>query len=191
MSTTIIGIDKFYFAKMLDEQLETYDTPVYIAPVQELSIEPETDSASQYGDNRAIETASAMGSIKGTVKFTGISGENEALILGHKQQEGKLIKSAEDVAPLGAVLYRRMKADGSYRYKVLYRGRFSLPKEETTTKEDKIDFQSAEFEVNFMPRLKDSIYEFQIDNPDKDTDPWKTAFFAKVIEPSLTASPTP
>lgn len=194
MSTTIIGIDKLYFAPMKDEQLETYYKPVQIGYVQEFSIEPEQESVSQYGDNRAIETASAMGAITGTLTLTGIRPDREALILGHQFDEttNAVLKKANTIAPMGAVLYRRLKADGTYRYKVLYKGRFGLPKEETTTREDKIEFQGSEFTINFVPRLKDEFYEFQVDPPKDKSKEWEDGFFKGVIEPKLPAIiPTP
>ncbi|WDS60619.1 hypothetical protein BC7_00022 [Bacillus phage BC-7] len=191
--TTIIGIDKAYFAPFLDEGAETYDKPFRLDPIQELSIEPQTNTSSQYGDNIAIETASAMGAIEGTATFTGLTPEIEASIMGHKYQpaDRRVIKSAEDVAPMGAFLYRRMRADGGYRYKVFYRGRFSLPNEETTTKEDQIEFQSAELGLTFVPRLSDQVYEMSID-ADKATatvpDKWASKFFEKVLLPTETIS---
>ncbi|MBJ8026318.1 hypothetical protein JDS90_33655, partial [Bacillus cereus] len=77
-----------------------------------------------------------MGTIEATGNFTGLTPESEARILGHKyvSADRRVIKAADDVAPPGAFLYRRMRADGGYRYKVCYRGRFTLPNEETNTK---------------------------------------------------------
>ncbi|MDA1658823.1 hypothetical protein PDK35_02385 [Bacillus cereus group sp. TH153LC] len=187
--TTIIGIDKAYFAPFLDEQAETYDVPFKLDPIQELSVEPQTNTSSQYGDNIAIETASAMGAIEATAKFTGLTPEIEAKILGNKYDstDRRVIKSASDIAPMGAFLYRRMRADGGYRYKVFYRGRFTLPNETTTTKEDQVEFQSAEMGLVFQPRLSDQVYEMSID-ADKpangQVDPWATKFFEKVLLPT-------
>jgi len=184
--TTIIGIDKAYFAKFLDEAAETYDVPFALDPIQTFSVEPQVSSASQYGDNIAIETASAMGNIEGTVTFTGLTPAIEAEILGHQYEEKdrRVIKSASDIAPMGAFLYRRMKADGSYRYKVFYRGRFSLPNEETNTKEAEIDFQGVEMGITFVPRLSDQVFEMSID-AEKATpsapDKYATKFFEKVL----------
>ncbi|PFD41409.1 major tail protein [Bacillus cereus] len=187
--TTIIGIDKAYFAPFLDEIAETYEAPFRLDPIQSLSVEPQTNTSSQYGDNIAIETASAMGTIESTVNFTGLTPEIEARILGHKYipADRRVIKAADDVAPQGAFLYRRMRADGGYRYKVFYRGRFTLPNEETNTKEDQVEFQSAELGIVFAPRLSDQVYEMSID-ADKATpeapDKWATKFFEKVLLPT-------
>lgn len=187
--TTIIGIDKGYFAPFTDEMAETYETPFKLDPIVELKIEPATDTASQYGDNIAIETASAMGAINATVTFTGLTPEIEARLLGHTYvaADRRVIKAANNIAPLGAFMYRRLRADGGYRYKVLYRGRFGLPNEETATKEDKIDFQSSEMTAVFMPRLSDQVYDMSID-ADKATalvpDKWETKFFTKVLLPT-------
>lgn len=187
--TTIIGIDKAYFAPFLDEQAETYDVPFRLDPIQELSVEPQTNTSSQYGDNIAIETASAMGAIEATATFTGLTPEIEARILGNTYlaEDRRVIKSANDIAPMGAFLYRRMRADGGYRYKVFYRGRFALPKEETTTKEDKVEFQGSEMGLVFQPRQSDQVYEMSID-ADKATptapDKWATKFFEKVLLPT-------
>jgi phi13 family phage major tail protein len=189
--TTIIGIDMGYFAPFLDEIAETYEEPFKLDPIAELSVEPEVNTASQYGDNIAIETASAMGAINATIAFTGLTPEIEAKLLGHTYvtADRRVIKAASDIAPLGAFLYRRMRADGGYRYKVLYRGRFSIPKEETKTKEDQIEFQNSELGAVFMPRLSDQVYDMSID-ADKATplvpDKWATKFFEKVLLPTET-----
>jgi len=187
--TTIIGIDKAYFAPFMDETAETYEVPFALDPIQTFSVEPQTNTSSQYGDNIAIETASAMGTIDGTATFTGLTPEIEAKILGatYVPADRRVIKSASDVAPMGAFLYRRMRADGGFRYKVFYRGRFSLPNEETNTKEDQVDFQGSELAITFAPRLSDQVYEMSID-ADKATsekpDKWATEFFKKVLMPT-------
>lgn len=187
--TTIIGIDKAYFAPFLDEVAETYEVPFRLDPIQNLTIEPQTNTTSQYGDNIAIETATAMGTIEGTATFTGLTPEIEARILGHTyvSADRRVIKSATDIAPMGAFLYRRMRADGGYRYKVFYRGRFAIPSEETATKEDQVEFQSAELAITFAPRLSDQVFEMSID-ADKATastpDKWATKFFEKVLNPT-------
>ncbi|MEH7464576.1 major tail protein [Bacillus thuringiensis] len=165
MSTTIIGIDKLYYAKIVSdgEGGTRYEKPKHLGYVQELSVEPKVETASQYGDNRAIETASAMGAIDVKLKLTGIDPEVEADVLGYEYANGATKKTAEAIAPEIALMYRRLKANGKYRYKVLYKGRLAIPSETTTTKEDKIDFQSTEFEASFMPRLSDGVFEYQID----------------------------
>lgn len=166
MSTSIIGVDFAYFAPLTSESNKTYGEMVKLDPVQQIDVEPETSSTSQYGDNRAVETVNGMGAITLKVTFTGVSMENEAMLLGHKIDSAKksLTKRADDIAPYGAFVYRRMKANGAYRYKVLYKGVFSRPKESTKTKEDSVEFSGQEMEASFMPLAIDGgLYEHSVD----------------------------
>lgn len=189
MSTSIIGVDFAYFAKLTSEENKTYDKLVKLDPVQQIDVDPETSSTSQFGDNRAVETANAMGAIKLNVTFTGLEPSNEALLLGHNISVDKksVEKRADDIAPYGAFIYRRLRADGGYRYKVLYKGRFNRPKESTKTKEDNVEFSGQELEANFMPLAIDGgLYEYYVDAPvgDKTVETaWKTA----VVFPSAAA----
>lgn len=170
MSTSIIGLDFAYFAPLTNEATKSYGTMKKLDPVVSIDVEPENNSTSQYGDNRAVETINSTGGIKFKVVFTGLSVDNEGLLLGHKVSAGKLTKRADDIAPYGAFIYRRMKADGGFRYKVLYKGSFSRPKESTTTKKDSVEFSEPELEGTFMPLAIDGgLYEHMEDAPAGDT----------------------
>ncbi|WKV24090.1 hypothetical protein PSYJYH_000055 [Bacillus phage PSYJ-YH] len=180
MSTSIIGVDYAHFAKLTNEETKTYEEPKRLDPIQEIKVEPETNTTSQYGDNRAVETVNAMGAITLTVTFTGISPENDALLLGHTidKTKKKVSKRADDIAPYGAFVYRRMRADGGFRYKVLYKGTFARPAEETKTKEDQVEFSGQELTASFMPLAVDGgLFEYYVDAAvgDKATEnAWKT-----------------
>jgi phi13 family phage major tail protein len=164
MSTTIVGVEKLYYAILSDETATPvlYDAPKQLGFVQEMKVAPQSESASQYGDNRIIETATAMGNIELELTLTGISPEVEAEVLGHQYGNGAIIKKDTDVAPYIALLYKRVKANGKSRFKVLYKGKMGLPEEANKSKEDKVEFQSTEMKATFAPRI-DGVYEFQLD----------------------------
>jgi phage major tail protein, phi13 family len=164
MSTTVVGVEELFFAVIEDEtqSLTEYDTPERLGYVQELTITPNSEAVNQYGDNRIIESYTSISAIEVNATLTGISPEVEATILGYTHANGVTIKHEKDQAPFVALMYKRLMANGKYRYKVLYKGKFSLPEESNQTKEESVTFQSTSLVATFVPRL-DGIYEYQVD----------------------------
>jgi len=195
MSTTVIGVQELFYALILteDETTTTYESPKRLGYVQELTITPSTESASQYGDNRVIETYTSLGAIEVGVTLTGIEPEIEAEVLGHAYIDGATVKTAIDQAPRVALLYKRLMADGLFRYKVLYRGQFALPEEANNTKEDTVTFQSTSLTASFIPRLSDQVFEYQVDErvAEGDAVVQITEWFTEVQEPLIDENITP
>ena len=104
------------------------------------------------------------------------------MLLGHKiSTEGGIIKSADDVAPEVALLYKASKGNGKARYGILYKGKFSIGDESYKGKEGKANFQSKKLKASFAPLHSNSMWSYKVDEEQGMTD---TKFFESVILPT-------
>lgn len=192
-STSIVGVDKLYYAVVTETTTggvttSTYGAPKFLGHTQDLTVTPKVNTAFQYGDNAIIESANTLGQIDMKLTVTGMELADEAALLGAGYGNGALIKKSTDNAPWVAILYRRLKANGQYRYKVLYKGKFVLPDDTNKSKEDKVTFQGKVLSATFLQRPDDSVLEFQIDSELASTAGATAigAWFTSVQVPSLT-----
>lgn len=192
-STSVVGIDKLYYAIVTETTsggttTSTYGTPKQLGHVQDLTVTPKVNTAFQYGDNAIIESANTLGQVDLKATLTGMELQDEAAILGSGFGNGAIIKKSTDIAPWVALMYRRLKANGQYRYKVLYKGKFVLPDDTTKSKEDKVTFSGKVLSATFLQRPDDSTLEFQIDSELASTAGTTSigSWFTTVQQPSLT-----
>lgn len=164
----LIGLDNLVYVKMTDEKAETYDSLIHKIPgIIEASIEPSVNTASLYADDGLHETATSLGQITVSLNIAQIPTKAVADLLGHKvDAQGVLVKSSDDVAPYVAIAFRSRKSNGEYRYKWLFKGKFSLPKESHKTQEENISYQTETIEGVFMRRATDKQWEASIDSDD-------------------------
>lgn len=158
------GFSRPHIAKYSNEgQTVTYSDPVELARGVEFSIEVETpDDNNFYANNVVAETEPAQ-MTSGTVTLTvdGLSGEEEALILGitsspvsYNEEQVEVIKYGSTMNPpylaLGGIKRTQLNGSVSYRPIVLTKVRFSIPPEAAVTQEDQIDWQTQELTATIM-----------------------------------------
>lgn len=182
-----IGLKNLHFAPFLDEAAGTYETPVKIAAAIEANVEVSTESATLYGDDRAIETADSLGDIEVELNVDDLAPNIYALLLGKtKNADGVIEDSIDDVAPYGALLFELPKANGHRKLYAYYKGKFQPPGTEATTKGDSVEFQTQTINGKFLPR-EDGKWRGHLDTSDPDADAAKVAsFFTSVYKPTPT-----
>lgn len=135
-----IGLDSLYIAEVTEDSATAYTagTPEYLAPAAEASQEPATSFEIQYADDQPYDVMTSEGSTKISLKVTGIPIEMLAWITGREfdAASGRMFDNA-GTPPYFALLFRSQKSNGSYRYYSYLKGRFDMPKEDTTTKGEK------------------------------------------------------
>jgi len=162
--SALVGLENLVYAKLTDEATKAYATPVKIAPVINAKIKPKINSAILYGDNRAVETVSALGEVEIELEVTDISLEVQAVLLGHDLDivTGVMTFNANDVAPYVAIGFKSKKANGKYRYVWLLKGKFKEFEDEYATTEDKVKFTTPKIKGTFLTR-EDGKWKYTAD----------------------------
>lgn len=165
-----IGLKNLHVAVLTDEEALTYAAPVKLSPAIEANIEIGTESATLYGDDRAIEAADSLGDIEIELNVADLSPDHYALLLGKtKNADGVIIDKSSDVAPYVALLFEMPKADGKKKMWCYYKVKFQVPGTEAATKGDSVEFQTQTINGKAFP-LDNEEYRAQIDTSDPDTD---------------------
>lgn len=159
-----VGMDMIHYAKMTDEDQETYDTPKPIPGARTGTISPTTNMETLYADDQAWETASALGDIGVELNVADLPQDVLADLLGATvDSNGVLVQSASDVAPYVALGFRSQKSNGKYRYYWFYKGKFQPNEESFQTKEDSPSFQTPTISGTFISRQTDKKWRARVD----------------------------
>lgn len=180
-----IGLKNLVYSKLTkdDEVGVTYSEVKKIAPAINARISPKTEISNLYADDGAVETVTSLGEIEVELEISDLPIDIQADLQGHTVNAGVIIKKSTDTAPYVAIGFKSEKANGSYRYKWLYKGKFSLFEEEFKTKEDKVEFQTPKLKATFVKRLFDDAWEATADEDAVDFNPLTaTNWFTSVFE---------
>ena len=109
--SALVGLENLVYAKLTDEATKVYASPVKIAPAINAKIKPKINSATLYGDNRAVETVSDLGEVEIELEVTDLPLEVQAVLLGHDLDivTGVMTFNANDVAPYVAIGFKSKK----------------------------------------------------------------------------------
>jgi phi13 family phage major tail protein len=142
-----IGISDLYYALITTDSAAAYTpgVPTLLAPVAEISQEPNVSSETQYADNTAFDTASGEGETVVTITITNLPLETQAILLGRVLDAvtGRMYDQG-GTPPYVALGFRSLKSNGKYRYYWFLKGKFELPGEAAKTKTDTVEFQPVE-----------------------------------------------
>ncbi|MBA4544374.1 MULTISPECIES: major tail protein [Thermoactinomyces] len=183
-TSAFIGLKDLYFAVLTkdDSTGATYNTPEKLAPAVTAKITPNVETATDYGDDGPVETATSLGAIEVEFEITSLPLDKQATLLGHTYANGMLVKNVDDIAPYVALGYRSPKSDGSEMYVWLYKGKFQPVEMNHNTKADKVEFQHPTIKGNFVVRNYDGNWSIAGDTSDS-TFQLKDIWFQQVIEP--------
>lgn len=131
-----IGLDSLYIAEVTVDTAAAYtaDTPEWLAPAAEASQEPSSSFEIQYADDQPYDVSTSEADTKIAMKVTGVPLEMLAKLSGKRFDAvtGRMYDYG-GTPPYMALSFRSKKSNGSYRYYQFLKGKFDLPKEETTT----------------------------------------------------------
>lgn len=182
-----IGVDEVVWAPLLldDGTAKTSYKKVeregkqlpYIIPlpgVMVLNINPNSSIETAYYDDGPGEAATTVGNVEVTFNKSALTADEMNILLGKKVNKyGMVFSSKQDIAPWGALGFRTLRSDGTYRYVWLLKGKFSDPAENNETKGETVNFQNTELVGRFV-KLN---WEFQVspyDSADtRSVKPWK------------------
>lgn len=193
---SVVGIDQVYIAEVTKDDATGYTagTPEWLAPAAELRQEPATNTETQYADNQAYDTMSAVGETPVTMVITNLPAEMYAKLTGQvfDSTTGRVYEK-EGTPPYFALGFRSMKSNGKYRYYWFQKVKFSVPKEEAATKTDTPEFKTRELVATALK----TVYKFDLGSEndsvkrvwgDEDTLNFSaTGWFAQVQVPGVVA----
>lgn len=166
-----IGLKNLHFFPIVEdtEEKTTYGEGIKIGRAMQAGVEPQFNSSDLRADDGVVETANARGATNVTVQTDDISKKAQSVILGKKiNADGVLIDSDDDKPPYGAIAFCSEKANGKYRYVVLYKGKFTPPQQNYETKQETPEFQTPTIEGRFLRRNSDNRHGAQVDEDDED-----------------------
>lgn len=161
----------------------TYGPLRQILDAVKASIDPKVSSEKAYGDGVAKYIAEAVTEIEVEFETLGLSLEDQAFLVGGTIKNGVLVDGEKNQAPWVAFGFEAEKADGKRRFVWLFKGKFSLFKEEYKTKEDKTEFQGDTIKGTFVLRNFDGNWRARGDEDDPEFTAAAT-WFDKVYDPA-------
>lgn len=156
-----IGVDKLYYAICTQDDSVgvAYQAPVAIPGAIKVGIDPAGSVEVLYADDGPAEAASVVGAIKVSLNTKDLDLPTQAALLGHTVTGGVMVQKTTDQPPDVAILFRSRKSNGKYRYVKLLKGKFTVPKTDYETKEEKAKFQTPTIEGTFLRREYDQAYK--------------------------------
>ena len=192
-----IGLDQVHIAKVLSDDANgiVYDTPIALKGAVNASVNPNSDVATDYGDNGVFFVTNNRGNTEMSLELVGIDPDTRALMLGQTKSNGVTIETPLDQSPYFAVGFRVWIAgekDGEKRYQYFWyaKGKFSVPETGGSTKKDTIEFGHENMTAQFAQTVFNGIICTHARNDD-DTVPASVIanwFNAPVVSASLDAS---
>ncbi|WP_426453850.1 major tail protein [Paenibacillus sp. S-38] len=161
MAGVRIGLRDLHYAKLLSDNSSgaMYAAPQKIAGAISAKVTPSSTTETLYADDGAAETATALGEIAVELNVKDLTLQQLADLLGRTVVNGIMVSKDTDTAPYVAIGFRSIKSNGKFRYKWLFKGRFSLPAEEYKTQGDKPEFQTPVISGVFVKREFDGWWE--------------------------------
>ena len=160
------GLKDIYAAEVTQDDEKGYTTsaPRKIARAIKAKISDKWSSETIYSDDSVEDTTTTYEGTEVEIEVNALAPQDKAFILGHKYENGYLIKSANDNPPKLALGYRVRKVNGKYDFVWLYAGGFKEGlDEEHDTKEAKTVTKTKTLKGKFYQRQKDGEYHISVD----------------------------
>lgn len=192
MST--IGMKNVVIAPVVtDTDTETtYGEIVSVAGAIDASVTPQnTEAEVQYADDGEYDTVYPDPEVEFRLQMVDIPLTVQEMIFAHTiDQNGVLLKNANDKPPYFAVGFKSEKADHTYRYVWLYKARATPMTENYATKEgETITRQTGEVTFVAIKRTSDGEYQAVADvGQNGFTEERAATFLTTVYTPSRAAS---
>lgn len=142
------GVDKFYFAKITQDDSTGYATatPIHI-PVQEIGKTVDSASEAHYYDNKAMIVVNSESADTIQIIMAPPTLEKLSALIGKSYDEnlGMMVDSPR-TNDYFAIAYRTKGTDGAYRYVTRLKGQFNIPEEVYHTEDDSTDTNNTTIE---------------------------------------------
>ena len=155
----IIGLSKLHYAIMTTEDTPTsapvYGTPKRLVGVNSVSVSPENDTATLYGDNMALDSKSSTRQRTITLELARMPLEDQAALLGYSYDSTtkKMSINGDATAPNVAIMYQEDTDEGKIWYKCFYKGKFAPSTEDANTRGESLEYGLHSLEGIFVSRI--------------------------------------
>lgn len=194
-----VGVDNLYYALISADTAAAYTagTPAYLAPVAEISGEPEIANKTTYYDNKAANNYVTEGKTELGITVSNIPAQLAAILLGkyYDAASGRVYDSGQANPPDVALGFRYNMGKDGYRYYWYLKGTFSGGAEEAASKTN--DVNEKTYQLTFTAVT--TTHEWTIDEESKSlkrvfADTAEAAFdpdgwFEQVQTPDTTSAP--
>lgn len=180
-----VGLKNIYAALLTEGETVTYAAPRKIAHAVTANVTPNTESVPLYGDDRTVEMAEALGDIDIEIGITDLSVEDYAFLLGKTvDSNGGITDSVDDIAPYVALGFEIPLSNGGKRLYWYYKGKFSIPSSEHTTKQGTTAYQTPTIAGKFFAR-EDGKWRYRLDSNETNSAIVASWFTAVQEEPTI------
>lgn len=191
-----VGLKDIYVALVTENTASSYvaAAPVKLARAIKAKISDKRSSEDLESDDGTEETLDAYEGTEVEIEVNSLAPQDLALVMGHKYENGYLIKNRNDRAPELALGYRARKLNGKYEFVWLYVGRFAEGKDTNReTYGKKPTAQTETIKGKFYERAMDGNIETSVDEDNLTADNTTAAeaikkWFEKVQEPGEAAA---
>ena len=159
-----IGLDEVHIAKVISDDANgiVYDTPIALKGAVNASVNPNSDVATDYGDNGVFFVTNNRGNTEMTMELIDVDSTVLAQMLGQSKVNGVTIETPLDQSPYFAVGFRVWIAgekDGERRYQYFWyaKGKFSVPETGGSTKAESIEFGHINLTAQFAQTIYNGI----------------------------------
>ena len=152
-----IGVTNFYYAVLDDNDKIVGTEPERIRYLQQASIEFTQEISKAYGDNQVAEIAVSNGAVTVSTQFHTVPQVDQDIIFGSEVVEGISAYGGDDTPPYIAIVYEVSHNNGSSSWLGLTKGKFTRPSEESSTKQESVEFGSDSVSGEFMDRTVDGF----------------------------------
>jgi phi13 family phage major tail protein len=189
--SSTVGLKNVVIAPLTEdtEATITYGTLQAVAGAIEASVTPENaDPDVQYADDQEFSVLYPDPELSFKTKMADIPLAVQEMVFGNTiDDNGVLIRSANDQPPYFAVGFKSEKSNGKYRYVWLYKVRAKPVTENYATKEGgTVTRQTGEIEWTAIKRTHDGYYQAVADE-DENSFTGGDTFLTSVYAPTITA----
>lgn len=186
-----IGLKDIHVALLTEntEKAYTAGVPQKLARAIKAKLSDKRSSEELESDDGTEETVDAYEGTEIEIEVNSLAPQDQALLLGHKYENGYLIKNKDDKAPEVALGFRSKKLNGKYDFTWYYAGRFAEGKDTNReTNGRKPTAQTETIKGKFYERKIDGNIETTVDESNLTAQNTTAAtaiknWFAKVQEP--------
>lgn len=152
------GLKEFLYGELDEDENQIKDDEAErVKFLQEISIETGQETEKAYGDNEVAEIAVATDTTTLTTTFHTLPVEDKKRLYGLKDVDGLTALTSNPMPPYVACMFARTNEAGGMEWIGFTKGMFQMPNIEGQSKEDSVEFGTAETEGEFMPREVDGI----------------------------------
>lgn len=154
------GLANLHYAIMTKEDTATdaaeYSTPKRLVGINTVSIQHTNNTATMYGDNKALATENSTNETTITFEVAKIPLEDEAALLGHTYESDTMIVKGSDTPPYVAIMFDCDTENAKERnYKKYFKGKFAPAQQSVNTRGGSTEFTLHSLEATFVTRIND------------------------------------